>query len=145
MIKYKPVSVSKIAFTLCKSTLALLILLALIFKIKALIIIVFIHLVISAVFGIENGPLIHVYTFLSNIFRKTEGKKEMLDQNAMRFARSLGASLSGICLILLYTIEIAGWILVVPLFILKTLSAFGFCIGKKLYQKIGDHEGECCQ
>jgi hypothetical protein len=142
MIKtFKPVSVSKAAFAFCRYTVAILVWLAFILKIKWLVVLVSVILALSAMFTIKNAPLILIYSYtIDKIF---PSKTEILDAKAMRFAHILGTILSIICIALLYcSNETIGWIFVFVFALLKTVSAFGFCPASKLYGCM--ISGGCC-
>jgi hypothetical protein len=141
MKKYKPVSISKNAFAFCRYTIAVLVWLSLIFQIKWLIILVFLILTLSAVLKIQKAPMIVFYNF---IFGKViKSKEEILNENAMSFAHTMGTILSLICLLFLYFINsYIGWIFVFAFAVLKTISAFGMCPASKLYECMGNKN--CC-
>ena len=107
----KIVSISKGAFAFCRWSIAILVLVALFFKIKWLVIVIFFIFLLSAIFKIQRAPLILIYSYtIDKIF---PSKKEVLNEKAMRFAHSLGTVLSGICVLLIYSpYEFLGWIVV---------------------------------
>jgi hypothetical protein len=141
MRTYKPVSVSKAAFAFCRYMIAILIWLALIFRLKWLVVFVFLILAASAIMKIGKAPMILVYSFTINkIFTS---KSEMLDEKAMRFAHTLGSIIALVCIFLLYFInEQIGWATVFVFALLKTISALGFCPASKLYSCA--MSGGCC-
>jgi len=141
MTKYKPVSVSKAAFAFCRYTVAILVWLSLLLRIEWLLVIVFLILATSALFKIEKAPLILLYKYTINKIIKS--KEEILNENAMRFAHTMGTILSLICLLFVYFINAPiGWVLVFVFAILKTISAFGMCPASKLYECMGNKN--CC-
>lgn len=141
MKKYKPVSVPQAAFTFCRFSLAILIWLSLIFQTKLLIVLVFIILFFSAIFKVQRAPLIVLYTITINKVFKS--KQEILNEQAMRFAHTLGSILAIICLVTLYFVnENVGWNLVFGFAVLKTISALGFCPASKLYDCL--NKDNCC-
>lgn len=135
------VLISKGSFIFCRYTIALFIWLAFIFKIKELILVVFVILALSAVLGVNRAPMIVTYnTTLGRIF---PSRKELLSKAAMRFAHVLGSVFAILCAAALYgPNEKLGWIFVFILGILKTISAFGFCPASKLYTCT--ISGGCC-
>jgi hypothetical protein len=141
MVKYKPVSVSKAAFIFCKSTIAVLLWIAFLFRIKWLIIVTFLLLALSAILKIKRAPLIVLYTYTVNKIFKS--KDEVLDEYGMRFSHTFGATINLIALIFLYYINtLIGWGIVFFLAIAKTAGALGFCTGLKLYECMS--KGGCC-
>jgi len=141
MVKYKPVSVSKAAFIFCKSTIAVLLWIAFLFRIKWLIIVTFLLLALSAILKIKRAPLIVLYTYTVNKIFKS--KDEVLDEYGMRFSHTFGATINLIALIFLYYINaLIGWGIVFFLAIAKTAGALGFCTALKLYECMS--KGGCC-
>jgi len=138
--KYKPVSIPNAAFIFCRYTLAIIIWLGFFLRIKGLIVLSFLILLFSAWFKIKRAPLIFLYSITLNKIVKS--KDVVLDEKAMRFVHSIGAVLSLICVILLYTIENLGWAFVLAFAILKTISAIGVCPASKLYNCMSG--GKCC-
>jgi len=138
---HKPASISKGAFAFCRYSITIVVWLALIFKIKWLIIMAFLILAASAIAGIKKAPMILLYDkTLGKIFASGH---EVLDEDAMRFAHSLGTVLALACLLFLYFFnENIGWMLVLAFAIIKTISAFGFCPASKMYACAMN--GGCC-
>jgi len=141
MTKYKPVSVSKSAFAFCRYSIAILVWLSLILKIKWLLVVVFLVLALSAILKIEKAPFILLYKY--TIGKIVKSKEEILNENAMRFAHTMGTVLSLICLLFLYFVNVdLGWIFVLVFAVLKTISALGVCPASKLYECMGNKT--CC-
>lgn len=140
MRTYKPASVSVAAYAFCRYSVALAIWAALFFKLKWLVILVFLILAASAILKIGRAPMIALYSFTIN--KIIPSKNKILDEKAMRFAHMLGAVLAFFCLVLLYIDERAGWVLVLVFAIIKTVSALGFCPFSKLYPCA--MKGGCC-
>lgn len=141
MRMFKPVSVSSAAFAFCRYSIAILVWIALVLKIKWIIVLVFVILATSAVLKIGKAPMILLYTYTIN--KIIPSKSEMLDEKAMRFAHTLGSVLALLCIVFLYFInDNVGWVLVFVFAILKTISAFGFCPASKLYSCA--MSGGCC-
>lgn len=138
----KPVSVPKSGFVFCKYSVAVILWLSFILKLKWLVIISFAILALSAILKIKRAPLIWVYSMTIN--KIIESKNEILDENAMKFAHTLGSLLTLICIILLYFVnEPSGWIMVLIVSIAKTAGALGFCSALKLYGCLSN--GQCCR
>jgi len=142
MKECRPVSVSKGAFVFCKWTVAIIIWVALIFRLKWMIVLSFAILALSAILKIERAPLIFLYT--QTVDRIFKSSKEILDECGMQFAHTMGSILTLICLLFLYFInEKIGWILVFIVAIAKTAGAMGFCTALKLYGCMAS--GGCCR
>jgi hypothetical protein len=141
MIKYKPVSVSKAGFAFCRYGIAILVWLSFIFQIKWILLLVFLILAFSALLKVRKAPLILFYKYTIGKIIKSED--EILNENAMRFAHTMGTILCLICLLFLYFINAKiGWAFVLVFAILKTVSAFGMCPASKLYECMGNDS--CC-
>jgi hypothetical protein len=142
MAGVKPVSVSKGAFAFCRYSIALLLWVAVILRMKELVLAAFIILTLSVILKVKRAPLIVLYTY--TVDRLFPAGQVILDEKGIRFAHAVGAVMSGLCLILLYFISPrAGWALTVLLAVLKTSAAFGFCSALKLYQCVNG--GTCCR
>jgi hypothetical protein len=141
MIKNKMVSVSNAGFAFCRYSVAMLIWLSLLIKIKWLLAVIFVVMFFSAILKVKRAPLIVLFGLtLGKLF---ESQQEILDEKAMRFAHIFGSIFSLICLILLYFVnERVGWIAVLIFAIAKTVSALGFCPAAKLYGCTTG--GQCC-
>lgn len=141
MKKYKPVLVPKAAFVFCRYSIALLVWLSLILQSKPIMIVVFVILLLSAIFKIQKAPMILFYSYTINKLIKS--KDEILNEHAMRFAHTIGTIFSFICLILLYGVGgLTGWIAVFCFTLLKTISALGFCPASKLFECANNDS--CC-
>lgn len=128
----KPVTVPRAAFIFCKYTVALILWAALIFQVKWLVLAGFVLLALSAILKIGRAPLIVLYSCTINKIIKSRNK--ILDEHGMRFAHTLGAVLTLICIILLYFVnDTAGWIMLSITAVTKTAGALGFCSALKLY------------
>ena len=127
------------AFRFCKVSVAVLIWCSFIFKEDILLLLVFFFLLLSAILKIARSPLILFYSYtIEKIF---PSKSKELNEAAMRFAHALGASLSAICLLLVWYMPSVGWWAVLGFAILKTISTLGFCPGEALYSCY--KEGTC--
>jgi hypothetical protein len=137
----KIVGVPKAAFIFCRYSVAILVWLAFILKIRWLVVLVFVILALSAVLKVRRAPMILIYSWTVNKMFKS--KEELLNEKAMRFAHTLGTIFALISIIFLYfgNIQI-GWIIVFVFAIIKTISAFGFCPASKLYSC--STNGSCC-
>jgi len=119
------------AFRFCKVSTALVIWSSFIFKEDILLIMAFGILLLSAILKIARSPLILFYSYT---FEKVfPSKSKELNEAAMRFAHALGASLSAICLLLVWYMPAVGWWAVLGFAILKTISTLGFCPGEAIY------------
>jgi hypothetical protein len=131
--------IPKHSFLFCKITLTILAWLGFILRNKEIILVAFLILLFSAILKIKRAPLVFFY---SNTFQKLYKPKEIdLDEKGMRFAHILGSIFSGICVILLYLNLRIAWGVVLLFAIMKTISAFGFCPGEKLYSCM---KNGCC-
>jgi len=142
MPNIKPVSISSGAFAFCRYTIALIFWVSILLQSKELVLTGFIILLISVILKVRRAPLIFIYTVSIN--RLFPSKEVIVDENGIRFAHFVGASVSLLCLIFLYTgFSAIGWALTVFLAILKTSAAFGFCSALKLYNCM--NSGSCCR
>lgn len=133
----KNIPVNAIRF--CKASIAILLWCAFVFREDILLIIVFGLLLLSALLKISRAPLILLYSYsFEKIF---PSKSTEVDEAAMRFAHTLGTSLSIICLLLVRLMPAIGWWAVLGFAILKTVSMLGFCPGEAVYKCIKD--GTC--
>lgn len=127
------------AFRFCKFSIAIMVWCSFIFKEDILIFLVFGFLLLSALLKISRAPLIIFYTY--TIEKLYPSKIIEVDQAAMRFAHALGASISVICLGMIYFQPAYGWWFVLGFAILKTVSTMGFCPGEAVYSCV--KEGTC--
>ena len=141
MTKQQITSIESAGFAFCRYGVMVLVWLALIFRIKGLVGLVFLILLFSAIFTVKYAPMIIIWRYtLGKMFKS---KTEVLNVKAMRFAHTLGAIIAGICVLLLYSgNNLVGWGLVGFLAIMKTISALGFCPASKVYTCMSS--GTCC-
>jgi hypothetical protein len=133
MRSFKPVAISKEAFIFCRYSIAVLIWISLILRLKWLLIVVLIFFLLSVWLKVKRSPFIWLYEHTMGRLRPL--KEEWLNERSMRFAHLMGAILSFICLVLLYGVnDRAGWIAVFIFALLKSVSAAGFCPAGKLYE-----------
>lgn len=144
MTEFRPVSIPSGAFNFCKYTIAFLLWTAVIMQAKIVVVVCFVILVFSALLKVEKAPLVFFYT---DTFNKIYPSKEIiLDENAILFAHSMGAIISGIAIIFLYFLHPpTGWVITGVLAVLKTSGAFGFCGAIKLYGCLSNPNGQCCR
>lgn len=144
MKECRPVTIPHAAFNFCKYTVASIFWLSLIFQSKILVVVGFSILLLSVLLKIKNAPLVFLYTYtIDKIF---PSKKEIVDENGVRFAHIVGTTMSGIALLFLYFIHpLTGWILTGVLAVLKTSASFGFCGAMKLYGCLNNPNGQCCR
>jgi len=132
MNKYKPVSIPNAAFIFCRYSIAVLIWLSFLLKIKWILIIVFLIFLFSAILKIKKAPMILLYSCTINKIKKS--RDVVLNEKAMCFAHSIGCVFSFVAITILYFVnEKIGWGFVFLLAILKTISALGFCPASKLF------------
>jgi hypothetical protein len=135
------VAIPKAAFAFCRYTMAGLIWLAFLLKMKALLAVVFVLLALSAALTIRHAPL--VWLFTQTIHRVAKSADEMLSLNGMRIAHAMGATFAAICLLFLYGVnERTGWALTFAYGVVKTISAIWACPVYKLYTCM--KSGNCC-
>jgi hypothetical protein len=140
-MKQQITQIESAGFAFCRIGLMILIWIAFIFKIKWILILAFFILLFSAVLTVRYAPMIVIWRYTFGLL--FNGKTEILNVKAMRFAHGAGTILAGISVFLLYSgLEKAGWILVGIFAILKTISAIGFCPASKLYTCMSS--GTCC-
>ncbi|MBU0471649.1 MAG: DUF4395 domain-containing protein [Nanoarchaeota archaeon] len=130
--------VSKNAFRFCRFGITILIWAGFLLRNKELILVSFLILLLSAILTIKRAPLIVLYSV--TLDKLVKSKRVDLDVKGMRFAHTLGSIFSGVCVLLLY-LGLKAWGLVLVLAILKTISAFGFCPGEKIYSCM---KNGCC-
>ncbi|MGK0469243.1 DUF4395 family protein [Clostridium sp.] len=144
MKECRPVAVPRAAFNFCKYTVALIFWLSIIFQSRALVVVGFSILLLSAILKVKNAPLVFLYTYSFN--KKFPSKIEILDEKAVCFAHIVGTIMSGIALLFLYFIHpLTGWIITGVLAVLKTSASFGFCGAMKLYVCLNNPNGNCCR
>jgi len=142
MSKVHPVSLPEGAFAFCRSTIAVLFWVALIFRTSWIVLVGFLILFTSGILGVEHAPLIRLWMITFEKLRPT--KPQIVDANGIRFSHYVGACMAGIAMVLfLFRLNLAAWIVVVILAILQTSAAFGFCSALKLYQCM--NSGTCCR
>lgn len=135
--------IPKAAFNFCRYGLALMVWASFILKIKWMLALVFIITAIAAIFTIRKSPLILLYS--NTIGKLFKSEDEFLNIGAMRFAHSLCAILSGICLVFLYFgNEHFGWVLAGILAIFKTISAVTSCPAARIYSCVIENKMTCC-
>jgi len=141
MIKYTPVEVSKAAFAFCRYIVAILLLFAFLFKIKILVVLVFVIMLFSFIFKVQKAPLILTYNLLFGKLFKSDDV--LINETSIRFAHGVGTLFSLIGVVWLYGFyEIGGWYYILGFTLLKVLSALGFCPAGKLYECTLN--GNCC-
>ena len=135
------VAVPKAAFAFCRYSMALLIWLAFLLKLKVLVVVVFVLLAASAVLTIRRAPLVWIYT--QTVHRWVKSSDELLSLAGMRVAHSMGALFAATCLLLLYVgNERVGWAFTFGYCVVKTISAIWACPVYKLYACM--KSGNCC-
>jgi len=134
-------AISNGAFVFCRYSVAILVWLGFLLKLKWLILLTFLILLFSAILTVKRAPMILLYNY--TLGKIIPSKKETLNIKAMRFAHILGSIFSGVAVIFLYLIhDFTGWVIVGIFVIIKTISAIGFCPASKLYNCMAN--GSCC-
>lgn len=141
-IPHKLVTVPHGAFNFCKWSVSIMLLIALFLRLPWLVAVVFAILALSALLKIKRAPLIWLYS--KTIEKAFPSKSEVLDENAMRFAHTLGAFLAICALGLLSINSTAGWIFVFFFAIAKTAGALGYCAAQKLFGCITNSNSKTC-
>lgn len=138
---YDQVAIPKAAFVFCRYTMAILLWLAFILRIKILVAIVFVVLVLSAALSIRRAPLVWLYT--KTLLRIAPSTDEWLSVGGMRVAHTMGAAFAAVCLLLLYGGNVRiGWAATFVYCLVKTVSAIWACPVYKLYACM--KSGNCC-
>jgi hypothetical protein len=135
------VAISKGAFIFCRYSMAVLVWLAFILRIKILVAVLCGLLVLSALLTVRRAPLVWLYTVTIN--RLFPSPDEWLSVAGMRVAHTMGAIFAALCLVFLYKIsEPVGWWLTLAYCVVKTISAIWACPVYKLYACM--KSGNCC-
>lgn len=142
MARYKPAVISKGSFAFCRTAIAALLWLSVIFRFKPLVITVFIIMVLSAVFKVERAPFILLYKYAIGKFRHSDNI--IVDEKGIYVSHLTAAVFSAVCIIMLYFANpIAAWVMTGLFAVLQTSAAFGFCSALKLYTCMTG--GNCCR
>lgn len=140
-MKQQITSIESAGFTFCRIGMMIIVWIAFLLKLKWLVAFSFVILLLSALLTVKYSPMIVLWRY--TLGRLINGKTEILNVTAMKFAHSAGAVLSGTCVVLLYSgFEKAGWVVTGIFAIMKTISALGFCPASKLYVCMSN--GGCC-
>ena len=139
-ISYRPVSVPKAAFFFCRYSIAVFVWLAFILRNPWILALVAVIMFFSALLKIRRAPMIVLYSY--TIDKIWKSPREILNENAMKFAHIIAVILSAVCLLGLLINPYLGWFLTFCFAILKTISAVGFCPASKLYECAGSDK--CC-
>jgi len=138
----KPVSVANNSFNFCKVTIALILWISFIFKIKWLVYLNFSILLLSAILKVERAPLVVLYS--QTVERLLPSRSIILDENAIKFAHTAGAVMTFIASLAITFIQVPSiWYCVLIIAILKTSGAFGYCSALKLYTCMSSDN--CCK
>ncbi|MDR1729854.1 MAG: DUF4395 domain-containing protein [Prevotellaceae bacterium] len=141
MTSYKPVSIPKGAFIFCRYGIAALVWISFFLQSKSVLIFVCLIFLLSVILKIKRAPMIWFYSVTFDKIKKSADV--LVDENAMRFAHTLGFLLSAGCLSAVTLIHCSGaWYAVLAFALLKTVSAVGFCPASKLYDCMLN--GNCC-
>lgn len=141
---YRPVEIHAAAFSFCKYSLALLFWAAWILHAKVLVGVVLFILLLSAWLGVQQAPLVLLYTHTFNRFIPSQ--LVLVDANAVRFAHLSASIFTTTALLFLYFISpLVGWAIIGLMAIFKTSGALGFCGAMKLYECMNNPNGQCCR
>ncbi len=128
------VGVSRNAFKFCRWTIALILWVSFVLKVKWLLAVNFVILLTGAIFKVRRSPLVVVYEKTFGAWFPSKATEE-LDENGIAFAQGLGAFIHMILLLFVYVIdERIGWRAVFIIAIVKTLGALGYCTGLQIYK-----------
>jgi hypothetical protein len=142
MLRVKPVEIKKWSFAFCRYGIAIAIWISFIFRIKFILWIVSGVFLLSVLFRVKHAPMILLGNVLFKPFDKP-GNNVWVNEYAILFAHFLGLIFSLICVGLVCFSKLHGaWISVLFFALLKSVSAFGFCPGAKLYECL--FGGTCC-
>ena len=142
MSEFKPVSISKGSFAFCRTTVAGLLWLSVIFQLRWLVVLTFIIMLLSALLKVRRAPLILIYKYTIDKIKQPENV--IVDEKGISFSHWVGAIFSAICLLVLYFgNDFSGWIVTIFFAALQTLAAFGFCSALKLHGCMTS--GNCCR
>lgn len=142
MAQFKPVSISKGGFAFCRTVIALLLWIGVIFQAKEFVVAVFIIMLLSAILKVEKAPLIMLYKYTIGRFKKDE--TVIVDEKGIYVSHLVGAIFALVCVVLLYSgLTTIGWGVTIIFAILQTSGAFGFCSVLKLYNCMNN--GTCCR
>jgi len=142
MAEFKPVSISKGSFAFCRTTVAGLLWLSVIFQFKWLVVVTFIIMLLSALLKVRRAPLILIYKY--TIDKINQSENVIVDEKGISFSHWVGAIFSVICIVVLYFgNNFAGWVITAIFAVLQTLAAFGFCSALKLHGCMTS--GNCCR
>lgn len=127
------VLISKGGYAFSRYFLAVLIWLSLLLKVKELLIVVLAFLLLAVAMKLRRSPLVVFYdSTFGKIFHT---RQEIIDEDGLRFANALGSALCLVCILILYFGPGAlGWYITGFFAVFKTVSAFGYCPGLKLYE-----------
>lgn len=138
----KPIAVPKGSFIFCKYGVALIVWAGLLLQLKWLLVVSFVILALSALLKIERAPMIFIYTH--TIDRFFPSPKEIVDEHALCFAHTFGATLNLVGLLFLYFgYAPVGWGFILVLALAKISGALGYCGAAKLYGCM--NSDTCCQ
>ena len=138
---FKPVVISKAGFIFCRSTIAVLLWLAIILLNIWLIVVTLLIMSLSAIFKVERAPLILLWKHTAERF--LPGSAEVVDERGIFVSHVTGVVFAVLCLGLLCFSPAAGWIATVIFALLQTSAACGFCSALKLYGCLTG--GNCCR
>jgi hypothetical protein len=141
MMSYKPVSIAKNSFAVCRYGVAVLVWLSFVLHAVLILEITAFVFLLSAILKVQRAPFIILGNYTINRIKKSS--EILVNENAIFFAHCVGFIFSCICIIIVYTVHSSGaWFAVLAFALLKSISAFGFCPASKLYDCALN--GNCC-
>lgn len=124
-------NVSRKSIAFCRFVIAILFWLVGLTRIKWLLFIPLFIMLLSAILGVKNAPLIKIGDLL---FKKKN--METVSVQSIRFAHYFGSIMTIITLLFFYVfkLDIVGYVLTWLLIVLQTIAAFGYCSAQKLFE-----------
>jgi hypothetical protein len=140
MIACKPVAVQRMAFLFCRTSVAIALWVAWVFRVPWLVVASAVVLALSALLAVGRAPMIVLYS--QTLGRAWPGRTEILDERAMRVAHGVGAALTAVSALLIHLAPRVGYACLFFVAVAKTAGALGFCSVLKLYGCV--NSDTCC-
>ncbi len=141
MASFKPVCISKGGFAFCRTVIAVLVTLSILPQCRLLLAVAFGIMVLSAIFKVEKAPLILLYKYTVDQWRKPENV--VVDEKGIWFSHMVGAVFCLLCLAGFWLNNVLGMVLTMLFALLQISAACGFCSALKLYTCMTS--GNCCR
>lgn len=142
MASFKPVTISKGSFAFCRASIAILLWVSIIFQSKWILVLVFLIMLLSAIFKVAHAPLIVIYKYTIDKVKHSENI--IVDENGIFVSHVVGAVFAMLCILMqLFENGIVSLIITVLFALLQTSAAFGFCSALKFYTCMSG--GNCCR